>query len=236
MLSTSLGEFITTQNSASLLGLVPLNGADRRFNSIKGCRRCNHDLETLPYVLCHCMRYSRLYRDRHNAVVERIKKAAAGRWQIMSEDRMIDGQPLRPDLVLTNGDACIIIDVTIPFDNRRDAFDRARREKEEKYRPLVDALKNRFSNVRVEAIVVGALGSWDPKNDRVVRRLCSRKYAALMRKLAVSDTIRSSRDIYVEHVTGTRQNTVTGSRQNTVAGTRHNTARSNTGGESRNDL
>ncbi|XP_035232575.1 uncharacterized protein LOC118204353 [Stegodyphus dumicola] len=187
------------------LNLVPLNGVRRNVNGSRGCRRCNFELETLPHVLCHCMRYSRLYQARHNAVVERIKKAASGRWQLLSENRPVRGLPLRPDIILTRDNACLILDITVAFDNRRSSFDAARREKMNKYRPLIEALKSTYNDVRVEAIVIGALGSWDPNNDKVLSRICSRKYASLMRKLIVSETISKSRDIYVEHLTDVRQ-------------------------------
>lgn len=52
----------------------------------------------------------------------------------------------------------------------------------------------------IEAIVVGALGSWDPKNERICHRPCSKKYTKLMNKLIVSDTLRASRDIYITHI------------------------------------
>ncbi|XP_035229971.1 uncharacterized protein LOC118201920 [Stegodyphus dumicola] len=187
------------------LNLVPLNGVRRSTNGTRGCRRYNYHLETLPHVICHCMRYSRLFQARHNAVVERIKKAAAGRWVVLSENQVLRGHALRPDLILVRDDFCLVLDITIPFDNRQSAFDSARREKIEKYRPLVNTLRRSYSDVRVDAIVVGALGSWDPNNDRVVHSLCSRRYASLMRKLIVSDTISFSRDVYVEHLTGVPQ-------------------------------
>ncbi|KYN22491.1 hypothetical protein ALC57_05102, partial [Trachymyrmex cornetzi] len=57
-----------------------------------------------------------------------------------------------------------------------------------------------------QAFVVGALGSWDQGNEAVLRLLrVTAQYASMMRHLIVSDTIRCSRDIYVEHVSGTRQ-------------------------------
>ncbi|XP_034483224.1 uncharacterized protein LOC117788549 [Drosophila innubila] len=60
--------------------------------------------------------------------------------------------------------------------------------------------------VHVDAIVVGALGTWDPINERVLKLLhVSRSYDSLMRRLIVSETVHWSRDIYVEHVSGTRQ-------------------------------
>ncbi len=98
-----------------------------------------------------------------------------------------------------------MIDVTIPFENRPESLEAARTAKEEKYAPLVATLEKKYGRVLVEAVVVGALGSWDPRNKTVMRMLCSRSYARLMEKLCVSDVVRWSRDIYVEHLTGVRQ-------------------------------
>jgi len=52
---------------------------------------CTCSVETLPHVVNHCMRYSSLYKERHNAVVETVKRAAAGRWTVVSENQVIDG-------------------------------------------------------------------------------------------------------------------------------------------------
>ena len=58
----------------------------------------------------------------------------------------------------------------------------------------------------MDAFIVGSLGGWHNNNDRVISSLMiSRRYAELMRNLMISDTIRWSRDIYVEHVSGVRQ-------------------------------
>ncbi|GIY82495.1 hypothetical protein CEXT_352181 [Caerostris extrusa] len=38
-----------------------------------------------------------------------------------------------------------------------------------------------------------------------MRKFCSKSYLNLFRKLCVSDTIKWSRDIYIEHLTGHRQ-------------------------------
>ncbi|KFM74129.1 hypothetical protein X975_08838, partial [Stegodyphus mimosarum] len=89
------------------LNLVPLNASRKRFTGQgpRSCRRCLHPAETLPHVLCHCMRYSSLYQQRHNAVVNRIQKAALGRWTVDSANQLIPGTTSRPDLVLTREDA-----------------------------------------------------------------------------------------------------------------------------------
>ncbi|KAK3911668.1 hypothetical protein KUF71_021329, partial [Frankliniella fusca] len=59
---------------------------------------------------------------------------------------------------------------------------------------------------KAAAIVVGSLGTWDPANDEVLKmlRIPPQKFKNLKRK-CVSDTIRWSRDMYVEHrATGVR--------------------------------
>ncbi|KFM61369.1 Retrovirus-related Pol polyprotein from type-1 retrotransposable element R2, partial [Stegodyphus mimosarum] len=185
--------------------LVPLNAVRRRNNGQRGCRRCNFPEETLPHVACHCMRYSRQYEQRHNTIVERIKKAASGKWNIAAENQQVTDLNLRPDMLLTRERSAIFVDVTVAFDNRMPAFERARRIKEDKYAPLAGELRTEFDDVRIEAVVVGALGGWDPKNG-LIRHICSKSYGELM-KLIVSDTIRSTRDIYIEHLSGVPQNT-----------------------------
>ncbi|XP_035205576.1 uncharacterized protein LOC118180617 [Stegodyphus dumicola] len=173
--------------------------------SRRGCRRCSSTEETLPHVLNHCMRYSAAYQSRHNAVMDRVHKAAGSRWNLLSANQVFPGTNLRPDLVLCKDRSAIVIDVTISFENRLSAFSSAREDKITKYRPVVDLLKRDFADVRSYAFVVGSLGAWDKENDKLLRRLCSNKYANLLRKLVVSETIRYSRNIYVEHLTGIRQ-------------------------------
>lgn len=187
------------------LGLVPLNAYTRGgASNNKGCRRCRWRAETLPHVLNHC--HMQLNTKRHDLIIKRLKKAAVGRWTVYRENQTVDSSDLRPDLVLKKGNQFLIIDVTCPFENGPGVFSAARREKVDKYTNLANNLKtNTGCSVDVEAIVVGSLGSWDPKNDKTVRRLCSKKYADLMRKLIVSETLRASRNIYIEHLTGVPQ-------------------------------
>ncbi|UYV84291.1 hypothetical protein LAZ67_X001763 [Cordylochernes scorpioides] len=60
--------------------------------------------------------------------------------------------------------------------------------------------------VNLEAFLVGSLGGWDNKNERVLRMLeVSPRYAKLMRQLMFTYEIKWSRDIYVEHISGKRQ-------------------------------
>lgn len=187
------------------LNLLPLNGArpwapatDQR------CRRCGHTQETLPHVLCHCMTQSRALTERHNAIVKRVKTASMGRLTVTHENQPVGDTTLRPDLVLARGEEAIVLDVCVPFENRPAALQEARATKIAKYQPVRQFLLRRFQKVTVEAIVVGALGSWDPGNDKVLRRVCSRRYLQKMKKLMVSETIAASRDIYARHTVGSR--------------------------------
>ncbi|EEC13228.1 reverse transcriptase, putative [Ixodes scapularis] len=156
----------------------------------------------LPHVLNHCMRQSQAITQRHNNVVERVKKASAGRFTLVSENAAVGDTQLQLDLVLVRGEEAVVVDVCIPFENRKEALVQARRTKEEKYRPAIDHLRRRYQRVTVEAVVVGALGSWDPANDRFLKKLCSRSYLKRMKQMATSDTIRASRDIYAAHIAG----------------------------------
>ncbi|XP_064462307.1 uncharacterized protein LOC135372767 [Ornithodoros turicata] len=147
---------------------------------------------------------------RHNEVVERIKKAAFGRFSIMTENQPVGNTNLRPDLVLQKGEEAIIFDVCCPFENRAAALQRAHEEKEQKYQPVKEIWQRRFQRVSVEAVVVGALGSWDPSNDRLLRRLCSKSYGKKLKQLCVSSVIAASRDIYAVHISGNRTTNQTG--------------------------
>lgn len=169
----------------------------------KGCRRCNWSHESLPHVLNHCpfhLAYS--VSDRHDRIVDRIEKAAYGKWEVIAKDEEYGSSQLRPDLIMVKGDTAIILDVTMPFDDSIARFARKRQEKINKYKPIAEDLKLRYKNVYNEVIKVGPLGSWDRKNDKIIYKICSKKYTKLMRNLIVLDTIRASRDIFWKHIKG----------------------------------
>ncbi|XP_037557279.1 uncharacterized protein LOC119434043 [Dermacentor silvarum] len=69
----------------------------------------------------------------------------------------------------------------------------ARQAKKEKYQPVREYLLRKFQKVSVATIVVGVIGSWEPRNDRVMHRFCSRKYLRLLKNLAASETIAAYR-------------------------------------------
>jgi Holliday junction resolvase-like predicted endonuclease len=117
-------------------------------------------------------------------------------------------ESLRLDFVAVN-ETCktvAIIDVTMPFENRYAAFQAVRQEKQKKYASLAKHYNRQGYNVLLDAFIVGALGGWDPVNERIINRLkLGHSYCRLTRKLMVSDAIRWSRDIYIEHLSEVRQ-------------------------------
>lgn len=187
------------------LGLFSLNGYRRPIRKKPGpvnkqCRRCK-ETETRPHVLDHCWVHITLYKKRHNAIIKRLKKAIASKWVILVEDRVVGNQNLRLDLVIQNFNQIYIVDVTVPFDNGLKAFDDARLGKMNKYDELAFYGKSiNGKTATIGAVVVGALDSWDPANDEFIKKICSKSYGKMMKKIMVSETITYSRDIYSEHI------------------------------------
>ncbi|GBN17410.1 hypothetical protein AVEN_61826-1 [Araneus ventricosus] len=114
---------------------------------------------------------------------------------------MVPGTRLKPDLIIEANSEILIIDVTVTFEHGKQSFERARQRKLDWYSCLIDRFKTPTNRVEVIAFVMGALGSWG----RLMRKFTSRAYLAKFRHLCVCDTIRWSRDIYTEYVTGIRQ-------------------------------
>uniref|UniRef100_A0A7E4ZQ48 Restriction endonuclease n=1 Tax=Panagrellus redivivus TaxID=6233 RepID=A0A7E4ZQ48_PANRE len=149
---------------------------------------------------------------RHNAVVNRLEKVLPQN----SHTRILANQTvpgcdsnLRPDITVIDDKKGIatIIDVAIPFESSYSAFEDSRQRKKEMYVDIERILKEKGYKTFNDASIVCSLGSFDPANEACIRRLrVTPRYAALMKKLMVSDVIKWSRDIYVEHVTGIRQN------------------------------
>ncbi|GBM65969.1 hypothetical protein AVEN_152182-2 [Araneus ventricosus] len=190
------------------LNLLPLNGLPWKEGTNKGCRRCNKaDLETLPHVLNHCEAQSRAWQLRHDGVQNRILAAAENSSaEIISVNKKVaKSVNLRPDIVLKLDNKIYLVDITCPFENRLEGFEKAKQEKLRKYNVLIDHLLSQASAVEIVPIVVGALGAWDPTSDKFLSKIMSKSYLKTLSKLCVSDNIRWARDIYVEHITGVRQ-------------------------------
>ncbi|GFW16073.1 retrovirus-related Pol polyprotein from type-1 retrotransposable element R2 [Trichonephila clavipes] len=189
------------------LNLIPLNACRKGPQpALRACRKCGEWDETLPHVINHCKSYSAAWQLRHNAVLARIRAAVAFKGTILSENQVAGPNRLRPDLVANVDNKIYIIDVTIPFENRRGAFSQARERKISKYLELIPYFTSLgYRHVQIVPIIVGALGAWDPENDAFLRKVATKRYLAVLRKLCVSDCIRWSRDIYTQHLTGAQQ-------------------------------
>ncbi|KAH1177351.1 hypothetical protein KIL84_011053 [Mauremys mutica] len=114
---------------------------------------------------------------------------------------LFEHSQLRPDILITNKDQkkIMIVDVTVPFENRTLAFRDAKAQKVEKYAPLAKTLRAKGYQVQTNVLIF----RWDPSNKRVLWDCgIGQRYAQLIRQLMVSDAIRWLRDIYLEHITG----------------------------------
>ncbi|GBO44275.1 Retrovirus-related Pol polyprotein from type-1 retrotransposable element R2 [Araneus ventricosus] len=191
------------------LDLLKLNGTQPwKVNAQKRCRWCSKGtLETLPHVLCHCEVHSRAWQLRHDSVGDRVVTAISPRGHIVAKNQTVGPKGLKPDIVFQKGKKMFVIDITIPFENRLDSFAAARQRKLDKYDHLIEFYNNMGFQTSIIPIVVGALGSWDKGNDAFLSRFMSKSYLKKFQQLCVSDVIKWSRDIFVEHVTGVRQYT-----------------------------
>lgn len=192
------------------LGVLPLNACLMVPGRDRKCRRCSFEFESTAHVLCHCARHSTAWKNRHQAVIKNIYDAMPGHLKAnLTLERSVRGSGLRlfPDMVVRDEKAktAVIVDITCPFESRRAALSVAREKKRDKYQPLVRYLEGKGYKVALDAMVVGALGSWDPENSLALGllQIPKAKQTALKRQ-CVSDVIRWSRDIYVEHVSGQR--------------------------------
>ncbi|XP_023219819.1 uncharacterized protein LOC111621802 [Centruroides sculpturatus] len=187
------------------LSIVPLHGHRRFGNTSKKCRQCNYPRETLAHMLNHCTRNLHMATKRHDAVLNRLHHAIRpGNFEILTNQQVPGyNDRCRPDLVVISDTAktATIVDVCIPFENGQDAFDIARRAKEEKYRNVKEYFRRQSYNTTCDAFILGSLGGYDHQNTSVLQRLgISRNYSRTMIKLMVSDTIRWSREIYHHHL------------------------------------
>jgi hypothetical protein len=155
---------------------------------------------------------SRGKQMRYNNIVSRLAAAIHAPGTV-SLDRRVKGAAgdnahLRPDIVVhdVEGRRIVIVDVAVPFENGAAACDEAREEKVRKYHSLAKNLRGAGYVVEVAAFLVGALGSWDARNEWAMSLLgVNGYYATWMRRLMVSDCIRWSRNMYVEHITRVHQ-------------------------------
>jgi hypothetical protein len=140
-------------------------------------------------------------RVRHNNILGRLTKAV--RFGSVRVDQQVPGtnDECRPDLVIEDGNDVTVIDVTCPFENGKDALMEAETRKTEKYQHLIPHYNTLGKNCKVFGFVIGSLGAWHPRNEEVLNQLkMSVSYRKLFRKLCCSDAIKTSAEIYYDHI------------------------------------
>lgn len=198
------------------LNLFNLNGINRwnKAGNVNPwpveCRRCKSESETLPHVLCHCrMHMSGPIMARHdniqNRIVAAVKRQNPGIEIRVNQTMRQSNSRVRPDIVITDHQKrkITILDVACPFENGQNAFETTRALKIAKYTPEANEMRTLGYEVVLDAIIVGALGTWDPANDTLLRSLrVTPRYLANMKRFCVMDTINYSKNIYWQHILG----------------------------------
>ena len=186
------------------LNLLPVKTVLRRMGkSVQDsrCPKCSGSSDTLAHRLNSCTPAVGLMRERHNTILERIRKAInvpEGGTLLIDQKVPQSSNQLRPDIQLSNGQKLVLVDVTVPFESGPEAFTKAREEKKSKYADLAREMRTHYEEVVCDALVVGSLGSWDPLNDAVLRQLqIGQNYARLYRQLCCLDAIHYSRSIWI---------------------------------------
>jgi hypothetical protein len=195
------------------LNLVPTNSVRAAFNPevSRRCRVCGYESETLPHVLGHCWAHSATINHRHNAIQSAVVDALPdddGLEVLVNQQPTLFRSTSRVDLQVVDRTSrrVALVDFKSPFEAAPDSFSTARHRNEEKYAELAGAYRARGFSTFLGTVCVGALGTWDPANDAVLRRLgLSSATARRTRKTAVQAVLHHSRNIWVEHCTGVSQ-------------------------------
>ena len=170
------------------LNCLSLNAEKSRWSETTAtCRHCVSD-ETLPHVLCHCTINMVAIRQRHDKIVNRLVNAV--RFGEVTTDRTVaeTNSRVRPDIIFCE-------------ENGSESLDEAETRKVEKYSHLKEHFTSTGKRCEVYGFVIGALGTWHPSNERVLRKLgMTKSYKNLFRKLCCSDVIQGSTDIYRQHL------------------------------------
>ncbi|XP_027673752.2 uncharacterized protein LOC114018411 [Chelonia mydas] len=131
-------------------------GAIRNGNWDKRCRKCGYANETLLHVLCGCKQHSGAWRHCHNAIQNQLVKAIPLSLGKITVDSAIPGTDsrLRPNIIVTDTEKkkVLMVDVTVPFKNRSQAFHKARAQKALKYTSLADTLRAQGYDVQIHTL------------------------------------------------------------------------------------
>ena len=210
-------------------------GQVRRLASsgqVDGECRCGQ-LESLAHILNGCVYYKQKYTGRHNAIVdlvwEMIREAARPQTltphfnsALLDVDEDENVRRLRPDLWYRKGGTLHVVEVTVPYatpSHGENTLETRRREKLEKYEPLMTALRRRpGAAAELHVIVIGSLGAIPKSTIKELEKLApaalTRRYAKRMTAAAIL----GSRLIYLESRRSTQTTTNQGGTARTTSG------------------
>ena len=183
---------------------TPANLAAWGRSQNASCPICNNPTATLAHILnaCRPARFQQ-YTWRHNLVCHTLKSEIVQKYnpQYLTENSTIDMrriiedveaqdipaelQVLKPDIVFIDPDTSVmhIIEVTIPYnqvvrreDEVKNTLDLRQSEKEEKYKPLAQYIRDNTNHeVSIKTIVVSSLGHITRKTKSNIMQLFGKK-------------------------------------------------------------
>ena len=165
------------------------------------CKGCTGNIETQEHMLNVCPRNMPQIKARHDKVMERLVRAIPGNLGTKFLDQTVPNCSglQRPDVVILNEEQkkAYLVDVTCPCETTANMA-AARQRKLDKYADVKVKLEEKGYETVLDAFVVGTLGTWDPKNDPLLRKLgIGRKYGTLFKKLCCRDAIAGSYEVWI---------------------------------------
>ncbi|XP_071446449.1 uncharacterized protein [Hetaerina americana] len=131
-------------------------------------------LQTFKYEVNQNMENAQGMKKRHDDVIYEILAALPSHVKVNVDRKLpYSRSRLRPDLLVVDNfrRTVAIAEVTCPFGGDKKTMMAARKGKMSKYRKERTNLRKRLApgkNVTLGAIVVGSLGAWDERNDKVL--------------------------------------------------------------------
>ncbi|RUS74704.1 hypothetical protein EGW08_017534 [Elysia chlorotica] len=167
---------------------LAVRGAPGSTAPDKLCRFCRSKQETTSHVVSACPVHLPEMTGRHDRVQQILTDLLWDQGiEAVPNTSAEDGRSI-PDVTVVEGGTRLYIDVTVPFDDPANLY-RAAQDKLDKYGHLGT----------VFPLVVGALGSWLPENDRIPAALQIppgkwNEARRRMRASAIEDSCRLAKD------------------------------------------
>lgn len=133
----------------------------------KLCRRCKAEPESIMHVLQFCNGTRGLRCQRHDRLCSKISRKLKERGFTVHQERRFavtnNGMHiLKPDIIAIKNQKVKILDVQIVYETSGAAFTNAYQRKVEKYKQLIEPVKNEYSctTVEIHGLIMGARGSF----------------------------------------------------------------------------